>query len=114
MNFREKGSQDRGYFGELDFPESILRQRQQPCTDAFYNVNSDCAADPSIFSISGMYVFLLSYVLYCSLKIMFLVVYRDLHGNPLLDKMEEEHGGWLLLTLSYIHKVIFFCFINDL
>ena len=67
VNYREKGSQDRGYYGELDFSESILRQRLQPCTYAFYNVNSDSAADTAIFSISGMYVSLLC-LLFCSLK----------------------------------------------
>jgi hypothetical protein len=56
VNFREKGAQERGYHGELDFSESTSRQRLQPCSSAFYTVQSDSVPHPLIFSISEMYV----------------------------------------------------------
>ena len=109
VDFREKGAQERGFHGELDFYESISRQRMQPCTSPFYIVHSDISAAPSIFSITEMYIFPChSFVLFS--LIFCIIVSRDTHGNPVLDMAEEENGGWLYLTLSYVHKVFLLCY----
>ena len=107
MDFREKGAQERGYHGELDFLESTSRQRLQPCSSAFYTVQSDSVAPPLIFSIADLYGFQSFFFVMLSL-ILFIIVCRDSNGNPVLDKTEDEHGGWLVLTLNYIHKVFMF------